>query len=187
MNKYGISEAKTSIGFSVKAVPDAAVSTLERTTGRFVVRAGVVVTAFALVFTALTPVMNYEVANANHDPFGGVIQDHVMLCHSGNGKNYTDNSPSVSGTGANVNLAGHEGHDNDIIPPFHYAGGVYNGKNWTEANEDIWNGDGKGNGLCTSSASLSKLPGRPTKIENLHPPMTQTVTKKKKKKKKRLG
>lgn len=77
-------------------------------------------------------------AKADHDPFGGAEQSSVQICHVTPGNTVT-NSPSISGTGNNPSIQGHENHDNDIIPPFHYSDGEYAGKNWTEANEIIWN------------------------------------------------
>jgi hypothetical protein len=167
MNKYGISEAKASAGFSVKAVPDAAASTLERTTGRFVVRAGVVVTAFALVFTAVVPVMNYEVANANHSgPYGDAEMKKIVLCHwdeSGEGSYKSSGDVSVNAAGN-----GHDGHPKDIIPPYHFndgnTTGSYPGKNWNEANEDIWNSNGTKNGGCEGDGIIEEEPTTGTLI-----------------------
>lgn len=138
MNKYGISEAKSTVGFKTYAVPNRALGESKTLRG-LLLRSAVFVSAFSMVFSVFTPM---NIAQANHDPFNGAIKDKVAICHSGNGKNFIVNEPSISGTGNNPSIQGHENHSSDIIPPFHYAGGVYAGKNWN-AGKDIWN-----NGKC---------------------------------------
>ncbi len=66
--------------------------------------------------------------------------DHVEICHSAKGKNYTSIEPNVD---AIVTLPnGHDGHEYDIIPPFSYdlGDGVkdYEGKNWDAAGQVRW-------------------------------------------------
>lgn len=104
---------------------------------RFVAQILAAVALFSLV-AGLVPMQAF----ANHDPFNAAPQTSVKLCHSGNGKNFTANSPSITATGGNINLAGHEGHDSDIIPPFHYNinGAIlsYPGKNWNASGQEQW-------------------------------------------------
>jgi hypothetical protein len=50
-------------------------------------------------------------SNDNGTPGTGAI----TICHSGNGKQFTEISADASGV-----LSGHAGHPNDIIPPFYY-------------------------------------------------------------------
>src|SRR5690349_10810145 len=65
-------------------------------------------------------------------------KDKVVVCHTGNGTNYTVNEPA-----ATADVGGHDGHDGDIIPPFAYDGGTYAGKNWDAAGQDVYH-----NGAC---------------------------------------
>jgi len=103
----------------------------------------VVAVALALV---LTPMLAVFDTLADHDPFGGEPQTSVTICHSGNGKNFVSNSPNITATGGNINLQGHEGHEYDVIPPFHFDDNgtilSYPGKNWTPENEALWNSGG---------------------------------------------
>ena len=65
----------------------------------------------------------------------------VTICHAtGNGK-YVQNSPDVDSI---VSGQGHGGHPEDIVPPFDYPpsgqdpGGHYDGKNWDDEGQAIW-------------------------------------------------
>lgn len=60
--------------------------------------------------------------SADHDPFNGVPQTSVDICHVNGDGGYVSNSPNISGSGGNLNLQGHAGHISDIIPPFHWQG-----------------------------------------------------------------
>lgn len=141
MTNKSSSKSKVNFGFTVRAVPNA-VATIERSYRQWTSRATVMFTVVSLLVSVFTPT---NVTRADHDdPFGGVLQTKVKICHSGNGKNFVSNEPSISGTGANPSFEGHLNHSSDIIPPFHYAGGVYAGSsNWNDTTEAIWN-----NGEC---------------------------------------
>ena len=73
-------------------------------------------------------------ANASGGP-----KDKVTICHAtSSSKNpYVQNAPSADG-----DVSGHDGHDDDIIPPFTYEdGGVtktYPGKNWGPEGQAIF-------------------------------------------------
>lgn len=64
----------------------------------------------------------------------------VTICHAtgSNSNPYNTENPA-----ANADVGGHNGHANDIIPPFDFTGGSYPGKNWTAANEEILANDCK--------------------------------------------
>jgi membrane peptidoglycan carboxypeptidase len=104
---------------------------------------------------------SFSTAFANHDPFGGVVQTSVRLCHATGNGGFVSNSPNISGTGGNLNLQGHEGagiHVSDIIPPFHWSDNEttysYAGKNWNSTNGAIWAAN-CGNATPTVSSSPS--------------------------------
>src|SRR5436190_9199478 len=70
--------------------------------------------------------VGYVVAGSKQGSSG---EGHVTICHSGNGKHFTEESPSESAL-----LKGHAGHAHDLIPPFaviHEGGATtqYPGKN----------------------------------------------------------
>ena len=72
---------------------------------------------------------------------GGTLaapKDKVTVCHTGNGTNYTSIEAALT-----ADAGGHDGHTDDIIPPFDYTGGHYDGKNWDAVGQDIYN-----NGAC---------------------------------------
>lgn len=62
----------------------------------------------------------------------------VTLCHYNSSNNYTQET-----TGATSDVGGHDGHANDIIPPFTYSCTTgtcqYSGKNWTAPNQATYN------------------------------------------------
>lgn len=64
-------------------------------------------------------------------------QEKVVICHatSSEGNPYVAQEPSASG-----DVSGHDDHENDIIPPFDYDGGHYEGKNWTSG-QATWEND----------------------------------------------
>ena len=66
----------------------------------------------------------------------GFAGDKIDICHAtGSDSNpYVKNQPDKSG-----DVAGHDGHPNDIIPPFYYKDGLYPGKNWDTAGQAIYN------------------------------------------------
>lgn len=147
MKEYGISEAKSKLGFQVKAVPDTAVSCVEKTVGRFATRVGVLVSAFAIVLAGFAP-MNTDVAVANHDidgPYAGKILgdtiSKIKICHAtgSNSNPYTMIEPNVN----SFFSSGHDSDGNDIIPPFHYQVKkndpvlAFNGMNWP-SQKNIW-------------------------------------------------
>ncbi|HMQ01875.1 MAG TPA: hypothetical protein PKD79_02270 [Candidatus Doudnabacteria bacterium] len=55
MNKYGISEAKSKVGFKTHAVPSSAVTTGRRSFRALAIRSAVFVSAFSLMFSAFAP------------------------------------------------------------------------------------------------------------------------------------
>jgi len=101
-------------------------------------------TTTILVLSLFVP----SIALAHHDPFDGYVfskKEKIDICHvKGNG-DYQSLSPNVDGiiTGPN----GHDNHDDDIIPPFHYdlddgdGEQIYDGKNWEESYIEIWEND----------------------------------------------
>jgi hypothetical protein len=108
------------------------------------------ITLSLLVLVQMTPAaFVVNTAQANHGgPYGDNPVDKIILCHdeSGDGTSYH----SSGGVNVNAALSGHDGHQTDIIPPFHYQVGnpnspvlSYAGKNWTASNEILWN-----NGAC---------------------------------------
>ncbi len=90
--------------------------------------------------------VNYANAQVSEpDPYGGVPQVHVNICHTGNGTNFASIPPSITATGGQIDLSGgHLNHNEDIIPPFHFDDNgtilYYAGQNWTIDNQTIWNG-----------------------------------------------
>jgi LPXTG-motif cell wall-anchored protein len=91
----------------------------------------------------LMPFAGVDGVLADHDPFDGAIQTNVTICHfnSGQGGSYNANTVSISSSGAPQ--GGHEGHANDIIPPYHWSEGSYPGSaNWDSNTEAIWNNGG---------------------------------------------
>jgi|GEM_PF-903215 len=77
-----------------------------------------------------------------------LVESKVVVCHASDsqGNPYVTNQPDKS-----ADVAGHDGHNGpiwysgittswgDIIPPFSYIGGHYDGKNWTAEGQAIWN------------------------------------------------
>lgn len=144
MNNYGISEAKSSVGFKAHAVPNRALGEAKSLRG-WLLRGAIFVSAFSMVFSAFVPT-------------AGATNDKVEICHStGSQSNpYVQNEPSKSG-----DLNGHSGHTGpvwypgineswgDIIPPFTYwtfqnwqlVQKNYPGQNWTTEGQAIWNAD----------------------------------------------
>jgi uncharacterized repeat protein (TIGR01451 family) len=83
----------------------------------------------------------------------------VTICHATSSQTnpYITNTPAATG-----DVSGHDNHDGpiwyygitetwgDIIPPFTYPGGTYEGKNWDEYGQSIWN-----NGCSIPSATIT--------------------------------
>ena len=67
MNKYGISEAKSRVGFKNHTVPNSAVTGNRRSLGAWIARSAVFVTVFSLAFSSFVPT-NINVANAQVAP-----------------------------------------------------------------------------------------------------------------------
>ena len=91
----------------------------------------------------------------------------MTICHatSSSGNPFTQNSVDKDGT-----VSGHDGHPNDIIPPFDYldnngASQQYPGKNWTGEGQAIHD-----NG-CTPVTSTSE-PTTTTATEATEGPVT---------------
>lgn len=94
----------------------------------------------------------------------------ITLCHydNGQGGKYTPNDVSINST----NAQGHDNHNSDIIPPYHYdyfTGqnhhvGDYPGKNFSGQNFILWN-----NGTCVP-------PVTPTPSPTVTPTVTPTPT-----------
>ncbi|MBW3621760.1 MAG: hypothetical protein KY461_16065, partial [Actinobacteria bacterium] len=86
----------------------------------------------AVVLAALFAPAAVAGTGTQADPF--MPGDSVTICHSGNGKKFVVNNPSVSSGGETT---GHEGHSNDIFPPYWFkqnAGDTptfFEGQNWT--------------------------------------------------------
>ena len=116
---------------------------------------------------------------ADHDPFGGVPQTSVTICHTGNGTNFVSNSPSINSHDGSPN--GHEHHEDDIIPPYHYLDnqdnpGSYAGQNWDTEGQGIWNND-----CVVPAPSVDACPndaGIQTSTEDctVPPPTTSDIT-----------
>ena len=80
------------------------------TTPGWVKRSGVVLAIVAISFAGFGPVL-------------AAPKPDIDICHTGNGINFVKNSPSTT-----ADAGGHDGHEDDIIPPFDYDGGHYAGK-----------------------------------------------------------
>ncbi len=74
MKEYGISGAKSKLGFKVKAIPDTA-SRVEKTVGRFTTRVGVLATAFAMVLAGFAPMSAEIVTAASVAPVIAAVPD----------------------------------------------------------------------------------------------------------------
>lgn len=136
------------------------------------------VTIFAMAFSSNIAVF------AAHDPFGGNAQTSVEICHQlGNG-GYVPNSPNISASGQ---VNGHGGHEDDIIPPFHYLDNddvlqSYPGQNWTEENENLWNDncgvgedDDNESEVCEEQVFVSEEGDGMTEVSNLHSAWTASI------------
>jgi uncharacterized repeat protein (TIGR01451 family) len=83
--------------------------------------------------------------------------EHVRICHgTGSAKNpYVSIEPSKTG-----DVEGHDGHSDDIIPPFSYESHrqtlQYPGKNWSDGGQAIWAND------CQPPAPPAPPPTPPT-------------------------
>ncbi len=155
MNKYGISEAKSRVGFKTYAVQKNASINRQSLRG-WLLKGAVFVSAFSLVVSVFTPVGVMNIAQANHDPYNGQVfvkdnKNHkVDICHAPEGQDgskYNQQNVDIDSIFKNN---GHNSHSSDIIPPFHYKDKnnstnvvSYPGKNWTGANEEIWGADCK--------------------------------------------
>ncbi len=89
----------------------------------------------------------------------------VTICHAtGDASDpYVEQRPNANGT-----VNGHDGHANDIIPPFEYEGGQYPGKNWDAAGQAIWN-----NGCTPLGPAPTQPPAPPTEPAPTQPPPTE--------------
>lgn len=140
MNKYGISEAKSSVGFKTHAVPNIA-HVAKKSVKGLLLRGAIFVTAFSMVFSVFTPV--------------SAGNDKIKICHasSSHSNPYQKNEPDKNGT-----VDGHSGHNGpiwysgitqnwgDIIPSFTYwqnGPKTYPGKNWNAQGQAIWDADCK--------------------------------------------
>lgn len=105
-----------------------------------------------------------------------LARETITICHStgSNGNPYNVQHPDKSS-----DVGGHDGHNGgvyptnpwgDIIPPFDYDGGHYDGKNWTTAGQAIYN-----NGCDIPSASPTPTP-TPTVTPTPTPTLTPTPT-----------
>lgn len=80
---------------------------------------------------------------AGHDPFNGLPQTNVSLCHSTSSPINPYTNPTVSISSSGAPQGGHDNDPDDIIPPYHWVDGSgvtqsYPGKNWTDDNQEIW-------------------------------------------------
>lgn len=92
--------------------------------------------------------------------------DHkVVICHHNNGvKDFVQIDVDIASSG--YLQGGHDGHAEDIIPPYTYGDFSYPGKNWTTDNIAIWNNDCK---------AVTPTP-TPTPTETSGPEPTPTPT-----------
>jgi len=100
-----------------------------------------------LLIAGLLVVFETPAALADHDPFGGTPQTSVTICHTGNGTNFTVNSPSISSEQGGNGPNGHGiQHSGDIIPPYHFTDGdgivqSFAGRNWDADGQAFYNND----------------------------------------------
>lgn len=120
------------------------VATLSRKVGAF---------TFALAF-AFAPVVP-ALATAMPSPYGDEAMKKIVLCHWDASAKPDPAYKSSGDISVNAALSGHDGHAEDIIPPFNYDVGdtiaFYPGKNWTTQNAILWN-----NGACDGGAVAPK-------------------------------
>lgn len=135
MNKYGISEAKSSVGFKTYAVQNGASRNGKSLRG-WLIRGAVFVSAFSMIVSVFAPTTT---TFADHGgPYGNDVMNKIVLCHwDASGEDGAYKSSGDVAVEAAIN--GHDGHSLDIIPPFHYKDGrltkSYPGKNW---NAELW-------------------------------------------------
>ncbi len=79
-----------------------------------------------------------------------LLEDKVTICHATDSHT---NPYNVQNPNKSADVSGHDGHNGpiwypgitvnwgDIIPPFYYVGGHYDGKNWTTEGQEIWEND----------------------------------------------
>lgn len=173
MNKYGISEAKSKVGFRAYEVPDAAVKNVRRSFGSLVIRSAVFVTMAALVFTNSAP-STLASSQGQYNPYGGKTlskDDKVTICHA-DGDKFEKKTETVKNIDEKKN---HGSHNNDIIPPFKYKlsnhGQTknYSGKNWTADNIQIYKNNCKTPKthddvvVCTADGSIKTFDGKDAK------------------------
>jgi uncharacterized repeat protein (TIGR01451 family) len=86
-------------------------------------------------------------------------EDSVTICHYTGNDEWVQLSPNANGV-----LSGHEGHDQDIIPPFTYTDGnetrQYPGRNWDDAGREIYFA-GPDSPACTRPPPPPPPPARP--------------------------
>lgn len=152
MNKYGISEAKSRVGFKTYSVGSYA--SPNQTRRSWLLRGLVMVSVMSLVFSGLTP--SVFARNNNHDNNNN-YNHKIDICHRTNSHQnpYTlmsVDSSSILGQHSSkhgnhngpVWYPGIQGNWGDIIPPFDYWFIIplhYDGKNWNEEGQEIWNND----------------------------------------------
>lgn len=112
-----------------------------------------------------------------------LVEAKVTVCHASDSQAnpYVTNKPNKS-----ADVSGHDGHNGpiwysgittswgDIIPPFYYIGGHYDGKNWTTEGQAIWN-----NGCSIPQGKLivqkTTLPSGDTTVFNITVSGTGTI------------
>lgn len=124
----------------------------------------------ATMIVAMMFGMGIQTASADHDPYGGAVIDKVTVCHATGSSSNPYNSQEVAVSSSGAPQGGHDGHDDDIIPPYHWDGGTYPGKNWTPENEILWH-DGGCDGVA---ATPTPGPGTPTPTPSGTPIPTPT-------------
>jgi hypothetical protein len=89
-----------------------------------------ILAAMAVLALVFSPFASVQFAQAHHDPYGGVELKKVVVCHW----DASDAYKSSGDLAIEAAINGHDGHDFDIIAPFHYKKGndslTYPGKNW---------------------------------------------------------
>jgi uncharacterized repeat protein (TIGR01451 family) len=113
------------------------VSRMDNRTSRSLL--GIAASAALLALSLSFPAVASADANANQ----------VEICHTGNGTNYVQNNPAkTADAGGHAYLpdgkGGFQGHQDDIIPPFHYDGppaGDFPGQNWDLNGQEIFAND----------------------------------------------
>lgn len=137
MTKYGVSEAKSRVGFKSYAVPNRALGEAKSLRG-WLFRGAVFVSAFSIVFSVFVPTNFVQGSSKNDKENDDKQKQKIEICHATDSDTNPYNlievaKPSVLNAHGNhtgpVWFSGIIEKWGDIIPPF--TG--FDGSNWNEA------------------------------------------------------